>query len=67
MLDSIYGNGLMLLGLWVATSLVMLYLWGLLAWVVVVMLSRRDPHENDQLRINRSGPLTGTSTGGNRE
>ena len=41
MMESLYGNGLVLLGLWVGMSLVMLFIWGLLAWAVVNILSRR--------------------------
>jgi hypothetical protein len=41
MMESLYGNGLVLLGLWVSMSLVMLFIWGLLAWAVVNILSRR--------------------------
>jgi hypothetical protein len=41
MMESLYGNGLVLLGLWVSMSLVMLFIWGLLAWAVVSVLSRR--------------------------
>jgi hypothetical protein len=41
MMDSLYGNGLLLLGLWVSTSLVMLFIWGVLAWAVVNTLSRQ--------------------------
>jgi hypothetical protein len=40
MMGSLYGNGLVLLGLWVATSLAMLLFWGLLSWAVVSILSR---------------------------
>jgi hypothetical protein len=47
MLGSMYGNGLVLVGLWVATSLVVLFLWGVLAWAVVTMLSRRGSARND--------------------
>jgi hypothetical protein len=49
MLASIYGSGLILLGLWVATSLVVLALWGLLTWAVVTLLTWR--------RSARSGRL----------
>lgn len=41
MMESLYGNGLVLLGLWLSMSLVMLFIWGLLAWAVVNILSRR--------------------------
>ena len=41
MMESLYGNGLVVLGLWVSMSLVMLLIWGLLAWAVVNILSRR--------------------------
>lgn len=41
MMESLYGDGLELLGLWVATSLVLLLVWGLLAWAVVKILSRQ--------------------------
>ncbi len=47
MLGSMYGNGLVLVGLWVATSLVVLCLWGVLAWAVVTMLSRRGSARNE--------------------
>jgi hypothetical protein len=41
MTGSLYDNGLAVFGLWVATGLVMLFLWGLLAWAVVSILSRQ--------------------------
>ena len=41
MMESLYGNGFVLLGVWVSTSLVMLFFWGLLAWAVVNVLSRQ--------------------------
>jgi hypothetical protein len=41
MMESLYANNLVLSGLWVATSLLMLLVWGLLAWAVVSILSRR--------------------------
>ena len=41
MMETLYGNGLLLLGLWVSTSLVMLLIWGVLAWAVVNILSRQ--------------------------
>ena len=40
MMESLSGNGLVLLGIWVSTSLVMLFFWGGLAWAVVNGLSR---------------------------
>jgi hypothetical protein len=49
MLGSIYGNGLILLGLWVATSLVVLALWGLLTWAVVTLLTWRRSARNGRL------------------
>jgi hypothetical protein len=44
MLESIYENGLVLLAFWVVTSLIMLFIWGLLAWAVVSILSLRASH-----------------------
>ena len=41
MMEALYGNGLVLLGIWVSTSLVMLFFWGGLAWAVVNGLSRQ--------------------------
>ena len=61
MLGSMYGNGLVLVGLWVATSLVVLCLWGFLAWAVVTMLSRGDPRG-----MKRVPPIAGTCTGAPR-
>ena len=43
MIESFYGNGLLLLGLWTATSIIMVFLWGLLAWAVVNLIARRGP------------------------
>jgi hypothetical protein len=61
MLGSMYGNGLILIGLWVATSLVVLFLWGLLAWAVVTMLSRRG-----SARDGRVAPTDEVCTGAQR-
>lgn len=42
MMESLGTNSLVLSGLWVATSLLMLLVWGLLAWAVVSILSRQE-------------------------
>jgi hypothetical protein len=41
MMETLYGHSLVLLGLWVSTSLVMLFFCGVLAWAVVNILSRQ--------------------------
>jgi hypothetical protein len=41
MMEALSGNGLVLLGIWVSTSLIMLFFWGGLAWAVVNVLSRQ--------------------------
>jgi hypothetical protein len=41
MIESLYGNGLVLLGIWVSMSLVMLLFWGVLAWAVLNIISRQ--------------------------
>jgi hypothetical protein len=41
MIESLYDNGLVLLGIWVSMSLVMLLFWGVLAWAVVNIISRQ--------------------------
>jgi hypothetical protein len=41
MIESLYGNGLVLLGIWVSMSLVMLLFWGVLAWAVLNIISRK--------------------------
>jgi hypothetical protein len=41
MIASLYGNGLVLLGIWVSMSLVMLLFWGVLAWAVVNISSHK--------------------------
>jgi hypothetical protein len=42
MLQSFFEDGLMALSVWVALSMVTVLLWGILAWTVVSIISRRD-------------------------
>jgi hypothetical protein len=41
-----YGSGLFLLALWIATSLLVVLCWGLLAWGVVRLLEKHERGRN---------------------
>ncbi len=57
MMETLYGNGLVLLGLWVSTSLVMLFIWGVLAWAVLKFFRGRESDGD-----GREPPTTETPT-----
>jgi hypothetical protein len=42
MIEMFYENNLVLVGLWTITSLVLLFVYGLLAWVVVHLAQHRS-------------------------
>lgn len=56
MIESIYGSGLLVLGLWIATSLFVLGFWGALAWAVVHLLSRRERRGQSAIDRNHRIP-----------
>jgi hypothetical protein len=63
MIESIYGSGLLVLALWIATSLFVLGFWGLLAWAVVHLLSRRGGGRNSAVDMDHRIPRCDCSAG----
>lgn len=57
MIGSVFGSGFLPVGLWIATSMAMLVIWGLVIWATVRLMER---HES---RLRRDVPNQRRATG----
>jgi hypothetical protein len=60
MMQSVFGDSLIALSLWVAMSVVTLLLGALIAWAIVTILARRENRRREALRPWCSGWTDGT-------